>query len=154
MSCLQNEKSTTDFSGQSLVSFASLTIESGQCVLFATRSFFLFWYVDRSFEEDLSIDVMGLSRFLCLCLFVGIELPQVYAEEPDQQVLLVKEMFESCWRAFVAWTVSFNALTPLLIEDGSLADDLPKMPPRIISSWKDDWSMRKIKDIRNYYNAF
>ena len=68
------------------------------------------------------------------CLFIDIELLQDDASGPDQQVFLVCVMFESCWRAFVACTVSFKALTPLRIEDGSLAEDLPKSPPRITSS--------------------
>ena len=36
--------------------------------------------------------------------------------------------------------MSFRALTPLLIEDGSLAEDLPKSPPRITSSGNFDCS--------------
>ena len=90
-------------------------------------------------EEDGSSSSIFDSPF-CFCLSMGIWLHPDLADElgsicVDQQFLLVDEILDdSCCRAFVVSRVSFSAFTPHLIEDGSFAEDLPRIPPKTISS--------------------
>ena len=137
------EKLISAFSWKISEELSWLLIRDVGLVLFlcwlVIRSFLLLWYVD-SFEDVWTNNVFGLSRDFSPCLFIDIELLQEDVSGPDQQVFLVWVMLESCWSAFVACTVSFKALTPLLIDDGSLAEDLPRIPPRITSSVNFDRS--------------
>ena len=90
--------------------------------------------------------VLGLGRGMCFCFSGTADLP---TDEVGvaQQVLCDIEKLDNSWRAFVASAVSFKTLIPVRMDEGRFADDLPKIPPDVISfsspdaSEKDRWTV-------------